>query len=171
MESWTERITEITYTSMVRFRTESSCFEQFTQQINWVSTEQFQAGVKSSAWSRMREMTSEKFTTKENEQILIEVKTQKLNSLVQTPRSCDPVSGNRLRELLQNFERLEKEIQFAKVCGDASFWKRVSIGMCYKTVADADDGFGKSNSSMQRENTPSCWVRFQNLCRNSRTTQ
>ena len=79
----------------------------------------------------MKEMTFEKFTTKENEQILKEVKQQVVNSLVQTPRSDDPLSGNRLRERLQNFETLEKEIVFTKVCADASFWKRVSVGMRY----------------------------------------
>ena len=93
-------------------------------------------------------MTSERFTTKENEQILKEVKPQEVNSLVQTPRSDDPVSGNSLREHIQNFETLEKEIQFRKVCEDASFWKRVSIGVCHKTVLDVDDGFG--------DRTPAC---------------
>ena len=41
-----------------------------------------------------------------------------------------------MRECLANFETPEKEIQFTKVCEDASFWKRPSIGMCYKTIAD-----------------------------------
>ena len=77
-----------------------------------------------------------------------EVKPQEVNSLVQTLRSDDPVSGNRMRECLQNFETLEKEIQFTKVCEDASFFERVCIGMCYTTVADADDGFG--------DRTPAC---------------
>ena len=53
-------------------------------------------------------MTSERFTTKENEQILKEVKPQEEKLLVQTPRSDDLVAGNRLRERLQNFETLEK---------------------------------------------------------------
>ena len=83
-------------------------------------------------------MTSQRFTTKENEQILKEVEPQEVNSLVQTPRSNDPVSGSRLHEYLQNFQALEKEIQFTKVCDDASFSKRESIGMYYKTVADVD---------------------------------
>ena len=53
-----------------------------------------------------------------------------------------------MRECLQKFETLEKSIQFTKVCEDASFWKRVSIGMCHKTIADVDDGFG--------DRTPAC---------------
>ena len=48
-----------------------------------------------------REPTSARFVTKENEQLLKNVKPQEVNSLVQTPRSDDPVSGNRLRECLQ----------------------------------------------------------------------
>ena len=85
---------------------------------------------------------------KGNEQLLSNVKPQEVNSLVQTPRSDNPASGNRLRECRQRFETLEKTVQFTKVCEDASFLKRVSIGMCYKTIADVDDGFG--------DRTPAC---------------
>ena len=107
-----------------------------------------------------REMTSEMFVTKENDQLLKNVllknvKPQEVNSSVQTRRSNDPVSGNRLRECLQNFETLEEEVPFTKVCADASFLNRVSIGMYYKTVADVDDGFGDRTPAC-REYTPSC---------------
>ena len=140
---------------------QNSHVARVTQQISSVFTEQSQAGVKNSV--------SERFVTKENEQLLKNVKPQEVNSLVQTPRSDNPASGNRLRESLQNFETLEKSIQCTKVCEDASFWKRVSVGMCCKTIADVDDGFWKSNSSMQRVYTPSCRFRFHNFCRNPRT--
>ena len=106
------------------------------------STEQSQAGVKSSVWGRLREPTSERFVAKENEKLLKNVKPQEVNSLVQTPRGDNRTSANRLRECLQHTETLEKDFHFTKVCEDASFWKRVSIEMCYKTIADADDGFG-----------------------------
>ena len=56
---------------------------------------------------------------------------------MRSPRSNDPVSGNRLRECLQNLETLESN-PFTKVCKDTSLCKRVSIGMCYKTVADEE---------------------------------
>ena len=85
---------------------------------------------------------------KRNGQLLKNVKPQEVNSLVQTPRSDDPASGNRLRECLQNFETLEKYIQCTTVCEDASLWKRVSVGMCYKTIVDVNDGFG--------DRTPAC---------------
>ena len=85
---------------------------------------------------------------KENEQQLTNVKPQEVTSLVQTPQSDNPVSGNRLREYRQNFETLEKEIHFTRVCEDATFARRVSIGMWYKTVADLGDGFG--------DRTPAC---------------
>ena len=88
-----------------------------------------------------------RFVAKENEQLLKNVKLQEVNSLVQTPRSDDPASGNRLRECLQNFETQEKSIQFTKVCGDVSFWKRVSIGTCCKTIPDVDNGFGDRTSA------------------------
>ena len=67
---------------------------------------------------------------------------------MQTPRSDDPVSGNRLQECLQNFVSLEKEIQFTQICEVASFLEGVSFGMCCKTVADVDDGSG--------DRTPAC---------------
>ena len=44
--------------------------------------------------------------------------------------------------------RTSKHWRKSKVCEDASSWKRVSIGMCYKTIADVDDGFG--------DRTPAC---------------
>ena len=62
-------------------------------------------------------------------------------------------SGNRLREQLQRFETLEQEIQFTRVCEHATFGRRVSIGMCYKTIPDVDDGFGDRTSAC-REYTP-----------------
>ena len=50
--------------------------------------------------------------------------------------------------VFRNLETLEESIHFIKVSDDASSWKRVSIGMCYKTIADVDDGFG--------DRTPAC---------------
>ena len=57
-------------------RTQNSYFARFTQQISSVSTEQSQAGVKSSVWSRVREMTPKR-CTKENEQLLKNVNRKK----------------------------------------------------------------------------------------------
>ena len=50
-----------------------------------------------------REMTSDRFVTNANEQQLKNVKPQEVNSLVETPKRNDPVSGNRLRECIQIF--------------------------------------------------------------------
>ena len=140
---------------MRTLQTQKSYFERFTQQISSVLTEQSQAGVKSSVSGRERDLTSERFVTKKKKEQLLK-KPQEVNSLVQTPRSNDPVSGKRLRECLQNFETLEKEIQSTKVCEDASFWKRVSIGMFYKAIADVDDGLGDRTPACREKNTPSC---------------
>ena len=65
--------------------------------------------------------TSEKLTKTENDQILKEVRPQEVKLLVQTPRNDDPATGNRLREYFQNFETLEKEIQFTRICENATF--------------------------------------------------
>ena len=83
----------------------------------------------------------------ENEQLLKNVKLQEVNSLVQTPRSDDPASGNRFRICLQNFETLEKSIQY-KSLRKFVILERVSIGMRNKTIAYVDDGFG--------DRTPAC---------------
>ena len=48
---------------------------------------------------------------------------------------------------------LEKEIQFTKVCEDASFWKRLSVGMCYKTIAEVDDVLEIKLQNAKREYT------------------
>ena len=87
-------------------------------------------------------MTAERFATKENEQILKEVKPQEVTSLVQAPQSDDTVSGNRLRECPSKHWRKASVIQ-------------KYVGKCYKTVADVDDGFGDRTPAC-RENTPSC---------------
>ena len=74
-----------------------------------------------------KESTTEKCVAKQTEQQLKNVKPQEVNSLKQTSRSDNRASGNRLRECLQRFQELEKEILFTKVCEDASLCKRVSI--------------------------------------------
>ena len=49
---------------------------------------------------------------------------------------------------MENFEPLGKEIQFTRICGDATFIHGVAVGRCCRTVADVDDGFG--------DRTPAC---------------
>ena len=92
--------------------------------------------------------TSARLTKTVNDQLLNEVKPQEITSLVQTPRNDERASGKILRERIQNFETLEREIQFTRVCENGTFFRGVSVGMCYKTVADEDDGFG--------DRTPAC---------------
>ena len=44
--------------------------------------------------------------------------------------------------VFNRFETLENDIQFTRVCEDASFCIRVSIGrMSFKTIPDVNDGF------------------------------
>ena len=64
------------------------------------------------------------------------MRPQEVNSLVQTPRDDQQASGNRLRDTLQRFEKLDTETLFARVCRAAAFWELV------KTIPDVDDGFG-----------------------------
>ena len=119
-------------------RTQNSYFESFTQQISSVCTEQCLIGGKNSV--KMARNRDFKFET--SEQTLKEVRPQEEDSPVQTPRDDQRASGNRLRDTLQRFEKLNTETQFARVCGAAAFWELVSVGMRYKTVPDVDDDFG-----------------------------
>ena len=52
----------------------------------------------------------------------------------------DGAAGNRLRDYLQRFEELTKEVQFTKACESAGLIRRVSKGMHYKTIHDVSDG-------------------------------
>ena len=120
-------------------RTQNSCFAEFTQQISSVSTtEQFQAGVKSSLnglRSKKSRLRRERAATEKCE----------------TARSEFFGANSKKRQsgiCLQRFETLEKQIQFTRVCEDATFAGKVSIGMNYTTSADVDDGFG--------DRTPAC---------------
>ena len=97
-------------------------------------------------------------TTKEHEQVLKEVKPQELNSFVQTPRMMIPYPETDCEKVFRTSKHIRK-------------FARMRLGMYYKTAAAIGDGFWRSNSSMQRWKTPSCWGRFQNLCRNSRTNK
>ena len=68
--------------------------------------------------------------------VLTSVKSQEVKLLVSSPR---PVSGNSLRENIQDFESLSGTIRFTRVCELASFQHRVSAGMSYKTRLDEGD--------------------------------
>ena len=82
------------------------------------------------------------------------MKPQEVNSLVQTPRSDNRASGNNLRECLQRFETLEKDVQFTRVCEDAAFVRKVCTMMSYKSIPDVDDGFGGRASACREYTLP-----------------
>ena len=80
------------------------------------------------------------------------VSLQEVNSMVQTPRSNDGASGNRLREQLQIFETLRERNPIYE-----SLWRcsiRVSIGMSFKTIPDVDDGCGHRTSACRDYTLP-----------------
>ena len=59
---------------------------------------------------------------------------KEVNSVVQTPRSGNPASANSLRACRQRFQTLEKNIQFTKICEDATFADK-SHGGCECSLA------------------------------------
>ena len=91
---------DIPRTSMRIHGHQNSYFARFKKQISSVSTEQSQAGCEEFAQKpNETESTSERFVAKENEQLLKNVKPQKVNSLVQTPRSDNPASGKQIARM------------------------------------------------------------------------
>ena len=83
---------------------------------------------------------------------------QEVNSLVHTPRSDNRASGNRLRECLQRFDTLKKDIHFARVCADATSARRVSTWTSYKTIPDVDDGFGDRTPAGREHTHPRAYL-------------
>ena len=47
----------------------------------------------------------------------------------------------RMRVYLRQFEELEKEFQFTKICESVNFMRRVTVGMHHQTDHDVNDGF------------------------------
>ena len=92
-----------------------------------------------------------KFVANENEQQLKNVKPQETEFLwCELQEATIGHLETDCGACLQIFQTLEKEIQCTRVCEDARFARRVSIGMSYKTipVPDVDNGFG--------DRTPAC---------------
>ena len=56
--------------------------------------------------------------------------------------------------VFRNQKTQENSIQFTIVFEDASLWKRVSTGMCCKTIADVDDGFGDRTPAFREYTHP-----------------
>ena len=91
---------------------------------------------------------------KDKEQLLKNLNPQEVNSLMQSPRSDNRASGNRLRVCLLIFETLERDIQFARDCEDATLARRVFVGMSCKTTPDVEDGLGDRNPACRECTLP-----------------
>ena len=70
-----------------------------------------------------------------NDKILKEVQPKEVTSLVEVSRNAQSAAGNSLRKVQQNFETLGTEIQFTRICKEATF-------IHDRTTSDVDDGFG-----------------------------
>ena len=159
---WTERITEMPYTSMRMLRTQNSCFAQFIQQISSVSTEKFQAGVKSSVKGRKRENQPRKSLQQKKtwwtkkywcEEFAQRKKSRLWRSSQQKKMSSYWRMWNRKWILwckLQGVMIQHLETDCENVFRDMKHWRKksTSMEMSFKTIADVDDGFG--------DRTPAC---------------
>ena len=139
VDFWKRRLAETPYTSLRMRQTQNSYFERLTQQISPVNTEQSPVDA------------------------LKNGKPQEENSLVRTPRSDDPV----LRQMSSELPTLKKEIQFTQVSTMRLSHKESLFNVLLHRCGRR--WLWRSNSSMQRVFTHSCWFRFKNLCRNRRT--
>ena len=131
-ESWNsekEKVADEPCTSMRIHRTQNSCFAQFTQQISSVSTEQYQAGVKSSLNGlRIKKSRLRKSSQKKKASRYWKMWSRKKWFFLCNPQGA--TIGNLDTDgenALQSFQTLEKEIQFTRVCEDAASARRVSI--------------------------------------------
>ena len=88
------------------------------------------------------DLTVEKSAAKENEQLLKKCEAARSKFFGANSKSNDGTSGNRLRR----YGTLKKKIKFSRVCEDAAFVRRVSVGMSHKTI-DVDDCFGDRTSA------------------------
>ena len=89
------------------------------------------------------ELTVEKSAAKENEQLLKKCEAARSKFFGANSKNNDGTSGNRLRR----YGTLKKKIKFSRVCEDAAFVRRVSVGMSHKTILDVDDCFGDRTSA------------------------
>ena len=90
-----------------------------------------------------KESTSEKFVANENEQL--QKKCEAARSEFFSANFKRVIIGHLetdYENVFRDLKTLEHDIQFTRVCEDASFCIRVSIGMSYNTILDVDDGFG-----------------------------
>ena len=139
-ESWnSEKKRWQMYTSMRIHRTMNSCFAQCTQQISSVSTEQFQAGVKSSINGlRIRKSRLERSSRQKKTSIYWKnVKPQEVISLVQTPRSDNRASGKIGRTSSEIWNTGEGNQIYESLWG-CDIRDKSLYWMSYKTVPDVD---------------------------------
>ena len=61
---------------------------------------------------------------------------------------------HRLRDHLEQFKGLEREVQFTQIGESAGFLRRVSVGMHYRTIQDVDDGFGDRTRACRKYMLP-----------------
>ena len=158
----------------IHFNAESSNTELLFRTIH--SANQFSICGAVSSWCEdfaqrtpnQKESTMEKFAAKENEQRLKNVKPQEVNSLVQTPRSDNHSSD--CENVFSDLKHWRKKSTFTRVGEDATFARRVSIGMSFKTNPDADDGLGRPKTPRAcREYTLYCEAQNPESVQDSRT--
>ena len=110
----TERITEIPSTSMRIHRTHNYYLARFTQQIAWYLRNSLNLVWKFWSKARWERVDFGKVRGKRKRAATEHCEAARSEFLAQTPRSDNPASGKRLREYLQRFDSLEKDVQLTK---------------------------------------------------------
>ena len=110
-----------------------------------------------------KEPTSERFMAKENEQLLENVKPQEVNSSVKIQGEMIQHSEKDCENVFRTSKHWYKKLRRCVILEKSLYWNVL------QNCSRRRWWFWRWNFSMQRVYTPSCWVRFQNFCRNSRT--
>ena len=154
---------------MRMLQTQNSYFERFTQQISSVSTEQPQAGVKSSVKSRMRKSRSRKSSWQKKWAATEECKHARSKFFGANSMEWWSSIWKQIERMSSEFRNTGEKHPLCKslrryVILEKSLYWNVLQDHCRRRW-----WFWRSNSSMPRVHTPSCWFRFQNLCRSPKT--
>ena len=112
-------------------------FAQLVWPISSVFTEQSRIGVMN--W--LSRFLVSFFSTIEKS--IAKVHEQLIRKLAPTLWTEVQASTNRLRDHEEKFAKLSKEIKVTQTFEIAGFMKKVSLGQCFRTLDDIDDGFGE----------------------------
>ena len=89
-----------------------------------------------------------------NEQIYRKLEFEEVHTLILTLETNVQAARDRLRNCLENFEKLSREITVSQICDSAGFMRKVSIGQNIRTIHDVN-GFLRKDDHAESRTLPS----------------